>query len=152
MGVSIAAKLALPRVTLRWEFNGYSFLLIWMYRFIPVCIGDLTYSLFLFCFSGSAAAYVLIFALLAFADKVAEDVVKHAVDTVAVAVVVTVDVVKEIAALVTADKRRSLHTCIGEHSALLGCRHIDSSKGDQERALSLATFKNSVKLEVIDRA
>jgi len=44
----------------------------------------------LFCFSGSAAADVLIFALLAFIDNVAEVVVKRAVDTVAVAVVVTV--------------------------------------------------------------
>jgi len=66
--------------------------------------------LFLFCFSGSAAADVLIFALLAFVDKVTEDVVKHAVDTTAVAVVVTVDVVKGTAVLVTADRRRSLHT------------------------------------------
>jgi len=63
-------------------------------------------------------ADVLMFALLA------DDVVKRAVDTVAV-VVVTVDVVKEIAVLVT---------------ALLGCRDIDGSEGEQERALVLSTF------------
>jgi len=62
----------------------------------------------MFCFSGSAAADVLVFALLAFVGKVTEDVVKHAVDTVAVILVVTVDVVKEIPVLVTADERRSL--------------------------------------------
>jgi len=50
--------------------------------------------LFLFCFSGSAAADVLMYALLAFVDMVTEDVVKQTVDTVAVVVVVTVDVVK----------------------------------------------------------
>jgi len=98
MGVSIAAKLALPRVVLRREFRGL----------IPICTADLTCSLFMFCFSGSAAADVLVFALLAFVGKVTEDVVKHAVDTVAVILVVTVDVVKEIPVLVTADERRSL--------------------------------------------
>jgi len=106
----------------------------------------------MFCFSGSAAADVLVFALLAFVGKVTEDVVKHAVDTVAVILVVTVDVVKEIPVLVTADERRSLHTSIGAHTALFGCRDIDGSEGEQERALSLATFKNSVKLGVIDCA
>jgi len=110
------------------------------------------FSLSFFCFSGSAAVDILIFALLAFVDRVAEDVVKHAVDTVAVAFVVTVDVVKEIALLVTADKRRSLHTCIGAHLAIFGCRDIDGNEGEQEHALPLVTFKNSVKLGVSDRA
>jgi len=55
-------------------------------------------------------------------------------DGVAVAVVVT------------------LHTCIGAHLALFGCRDFDGSEGQLERALSLATFKNSIKLGIIDRA
>jgi len=59
----------------------------------------------------------------------ADDVVKCAADTVAVVVVVTVDVVKEISVLVT---------------ALLGCRDIDGSEGEHERALLLSTFNNSV--------
>jgi len=83
--------------------------------------------LLLFCFSGRAAADVLVFELIAFVDKVADDVVKCAVDTVAVDVVVTVDVVKEF-------ERRSLHLCILAHSALLGCSDIDGSEEVQERA------------------
>lgn len=113
---------------------------------MPVCTAGLTHSLLLFCFSGSAAADVLIFTLLA------DDVIKLAVDIVAVVVVVTVDVVKEIAVLVTAGELGLLHTCIGAHLALFGCRDIDGSEGEQERALSPATFKNSVRLGVIDRA
>jgi len=45
-----------------------------------------------------------------------------------------------------------LHTCIGAHLALFGCRDFDGSEGQLERALSLATFKNSIKLGIIDRA
>jgi len=37
-------------------------------------------------------------------------------------------------------------------TALLGCRDIDCSEAEQERALLLSSFKNSVRLGVIDRA
>jgi len=73
-----------------------------------VCIWDALPIFLRAYFLVRAAADVLMFALLAFVGKVTEDVVKHAVDTVAVVVVVTVDVVKEIPVLVTADERRSL--------------------------------------------
>jgi len=85
-------------------------------------------------------------------DKVADDVGKRPVDKVAVAVVVAFDVVKKIAVLVTADERRSLHTCVGAHSALFGCRGIDGSEGELERALSLATFKKSAKLTALNQS
>jgi len=39
--------------------------------------------------------------------------------------------------LVTADEHWSLHTSIGAHTALFGCRDLDGSEGEQERSRSL---------------
>jgi len=73
--------------------------------------------------NGCAASFVV---------KVTEYVVKHAVVVVAVVVVFTVNVVKEITVLVTADERRSLHTCIEVHTPLFG-----GSKNALSRSLRL---------------